>query len=52
MGGTSMNTASALGRMFLTLMVGCAELERNLVAERTASVLAHKKEQGPGGNRL
>lgn len=46
MGGTSMNTASAMGRMFLTLMAGCAELERNLVAERTASVLAHKKQQG------
>jgi DNA invertase Pin-like site-specific DNA recombinase len=38
-----MNTASAMGRMFLTLMA--AELERNLVAERTASVLAHKKQQ-------
>ena len=35
-----------MGRMFLTLMAGCAELERNLVAERTASVLAHKKQQG------
>jgi DNA invertase Pin-like site-specific DNA recombinase len=46
MGGTSMNTASAMGRMFLTLMAGCAELERNLVAERSASVLAHKKQQG------
>ena len=46
MGGTGMNTASAMGRMFLTLMAGCAELERNLVAERTASVLAHKKQQG------
>jgi len=46
MGGASMNTASAMGRMFLTLMAGCAELERNLVAERTASVLAHKKQQG------
>ncbi len=46
LGGTSMNTASAMGRMFLTMMAGCAELERNLVAERTASVLAHKKQQG------
>lgn len=46
MGGTSMNTASAMGRMFLTLMAAVAELERNLVAERTASVLAHKKQQG------
>ncbi|SRR5579885_2219867 len=46
LGGTSLSTGSAMGRMFLTLMAGCAELERNLVAERTASVLAHKKQQG------
>jgi DNA invertase Pin-like site-specific DNA recombinase len=46
MGGQSLSTGSAMGRMFLTLMAGCAELERNLVAERTASVLAHKKRQG------
>jgi DNA invertase Pin-like site-specific DNA recombinase len=46
LGGTSLSIGSAMGRMFLTLMAGCAELERNLVAERTASVLAHKKQQG------
>lgn len=46
LGGQSLSTGSAMGRMFLTLMAGCAELERNLVAERTASVLAHKKQQG------
>lgn len=46
MGGQSLSTGSAMGRMFLTLMAGCAELERNLGAERTASVLAHKKQQG------
>jgi DNA invertase Pin-like site-specific DNA recombinase len=45
MGGQSLSTGSAMGRMFLTLMAGCAELERNLVAERTASVLAHKNQQ-------
>jgi DNA invertase Pin-like site-specific DNA recombinase len=46
MGGQSLSTASAMGRMFLTLMAGCAELERNLIAERTASVLVHKRQQG------
>ncbi len=46
MGGQSLSTASAMGRMFLTLMAGCAELEKNLVGERTASVLAHKRQQG------
>jgi DNA invertase Pin-like site-specific DNA recombinase len=46
LGGTSLSTGSAMGRMFLTLMAGCAELERNLVSERTISVLTHKKQQG------
>jgi DNA invertase Pin-like site-specific DNA recombinase len=45
-GGQSMNTGSAMGRMFLTLMAGFAELERNLIAERTTAVLAHKKQLG------
>src|SRR5262249_54052461 len=45
-GGQAVNTGSAMGRMFLTLMAGFAELERNLIAERTTAVLAHKKEEG------
>ena len=43
MGGQSINTASAMGRMFLTMVAGFAELERNLIAERTVQALAHKK---------
>jgi len=43
MGGASINTASAMGRMLLTTIAGFAELERNLVAERTTLSLAHKK---------
>ncbi len=43
MGGTALNTASAMGRMFLTMTAAFAELERNLIGERTASALAHKK---------
>ena len=42
-GGQTVCTGSAMGRMFLTLMAGFAELERNLIAERTAAALAHKK---------
>lgn len=42
-GGQSLNTASAMGWMILTMMAGFAELERNLIAERTADALAHKK---------
>jgi len=45
-GGQSINTSSAMGRMFLTMMAGFAELERNLISERTASALRHKKQKG------
>lgn len=45
MGGQALNTASAMGRMFLTMTAAFAELERNLIAERTASALGHKKRQ-------
>ena len=43
MGGQSLNTASAMGRFFLNMMAGMAELERNLISERTCVALAHKK---------
>lgn len=43
MGGQTLNTASAMGRFFLNMMAGFAELERNLIAERTSLALAHKK---------
>lgn len=43
MGGQTINTASAMGRMFLTMTAAFAELERNLIAERTTAALAHKK---------
>jgi site-specific DNA recombinase len=43
MGGQTLNTASAMGRFFLNMMAGVAELERNLIAERTEMALAHKK---------
>lgn len=44
-GGQSVNTKSAMGRFFLTMMGGVAELERNLIAERTATALNYKKGQ-------
>lgn len=43
MGGQSLNTASAIGRLFLTMTAAFAELERNMCAERTKAALAHKK---------
>jgi DNA invertase Pin-like site-specific DNA recombinase len=51
-GGQSINTSSAMGRMFLTMMAGFAELERNLISERTASSLRHKKHNGQVYNHL
>lgn len=42
-GGQTINTGTAMGRMFLTMMAGFAELERGMIAERTASALRHKK---------
>jgi site-specific DNA recombinase len=43
MGGQALNTASAMGRFFLNVIAGFAELERNLIAERTEMAPAHKK---------
>lgn len=43
LGGQTLNTGSAMGRMFLVMTAGFAELERNLIAERTANALRHKK---------
>jgi DNA invertase Pin-like site-specific DNA recombinase len=43
MGGQTLDTSSAMGRFFLTVMAGAAELERGLVVERTTAAMAHKK---------
>jgi DNA invertase Pin-like site-specific DNA recombinase len=46
LGGQSLDTSSAMGRFFLTVMAGAAELERNMIRERTTAALKHKKENG------
>lgn len=43
MGGQAVDTATAMGRFFLTMLAGVAEMERNLIRERTAAAMAHKK---------
>jgi DNA invertase Pin-like site-specific DNA recombinase len=43
MGGSAIDTQSAMGRMFFTMAAAFAEMERNLCSERTRSALAHKK---------
>ena len=44
-GGASINTASAIGRFFFTMLAAAAEMERNLICERTTDALAYKKSQ-------
>jgi len=46
MGGQSVNTRSAMGRMFFTMAAGFAEMERGLIAERTAAAMQQKKTRG------
>jgi len=46
MGGQAIDTSTAMGRFFLTVMAGAAEMERNLIRERTAAALAHKAAKG------
>jgi DNA invertase Pin-like site-specific DNA recombinase len=43
MGGAALDTASATGRMMLTMLAGFAEFERALTAERTTAALAYKR---------
>jgi site-specific DNA recombinase len=54
MGGQAIDTSTAMGRFFLTVMAGAAEMERNLVAERTSTALQHLKANGVqlGGEAL
>jgi DNA invertase Pin-like site-specific DNA recombinase len=46
LGGQALDTSSAMGRFFLTVMAGAAELERGLIRERTSTALQHKKANG------
>ena len=54
MGGQTIDTSTAMGRFFLTIMAGAAELERNMVRDRTRTALAHLRAQGVqlGGEAL
>jgi DNA invertase Pin-like site-specific DNA recombinase len=46
LGGQTLDTSTAMGRFFLTVMAGAAELERNLIGERTTEAMAYKRTQG------
>jgi DNA invertase Pin-like site-specific DNA recombinase len=46
MGGQAVNTGSAVGRFFLGMLAGVAELERSLISERVSMALQHKISKG------
>lgn len=43
MGGQSICTSSAIGRIIFTLLASFAQFERDLISERTAMALSHKR---------
>jgi len=43
MGGATINTGTAVGRLFFNLLAGFAEFERNMIKERTSEALQYKK---------
>lgn len=43
MGGSSISTASASGKMLFTMLSAFAEFERGLISERTTQALRHKR---------
>lgn len=46
LGGQAVDTSSAMGRFMLTVLAGAAELERNLIGERTSSAMQSMRTQG------
>jgi DNA invertase Pin-like site-specific DNA recombinase len=46
LGEQPIDTSTAMGRFFLTVMAGAAEMERNLIREHTASAMAYKAHKG------
>ncbi len=52
LGGTAVDTSSAMGRFMLTVLAGAAEMERNLIAERTRAAMRQKRERGERASRI
>ena len=46
------DTKSATGKFFLTIISALAQMERDLIAERTTDALAHKKQKGEWTGRV
>ena len=45
-GGQTIDTSSTMGRFFLTMMAGVAEMERNMIRDRTRVAMSHKRGKG------
>jgi DNA invertase Pin-like site-specific DNA recombinase len=52
LGGSTIDTSTAVGKMFLTMVSGFAELERNLACERTTAALQRKISRGERAGRV
>lgn len=46
LGGQAVDTRSAMGKFFLTVIAAMAELERNQIRERTSNAMQHMKANG------
>ena len=46
LGGQAIDTSSTMGRFFLTMMAGVAEMEKNMIGDRTRTALQHKRSRG------
>lgn len=46
MGGQSIDTSGAMGRLFLTMLASFAELERERIGERVSDAWEHKRSKG------
>lgn len=46
LGGQTVNTASASGKFMFSVLAAAAEMERNLIGERTRAALHHKRARG------
>ena len=46
LGGQSIDTSSTMGRFFLTIMAAAAEMERNLIRDRTKAAMKFKASKG------
>ena len=52
MNGMCLDSSSSMGRMFLTMLAGFAEFERNVISERAIAALGHKKRTGKVYNHV